>query len=185
MQNSDAYSSPTQDCSGIVEHIYTHPDLKLVLSRIKPEAIQQDIRQEMAISLLEQPCEKISKLFQEGNLTRYAIRICWNMAIGNGKAQHPLSTTYARKQLIEAMRFMYANSNLSSITDTENIANKAVAYLESKNTDRVQAHEARIFWKYVELGSGRKVADYFGIPQSHVRKVLLRVKKELKCTLLD
>lgn len=183
MRKSDASSSPTPDCSGIVEHVYTHPDLTGVLSKIRPEAIQQDIRQEMAISLLEQPCEKISKLFQEGNLTRYAIRICWNMAIGNGKAQHPLSTTYARKQFAQAIQYLYDTRSLPTL-DTD-LAEQATKQLAGKNRNVYDAHEARIFWKYVELGSGRKVADYFGIPQSHVRKVLLRVKKELKCTLLD
>ena len=183
MQNYAASLSSSPDCSGIVQHVYTHPDLSAVLSKIKPEAIQEDIRQEMAISLLEQPCDKISRLFSQNNLLRYAIRICFNMAVGNGTAQHQYSTTYTRKQLARALKFMYDTRPLPAVP-TE-IGHKAAELLNAKNKDKYDYHEQQIFWKYAELGTCRKVAQYFGIPKSHVQMVVKKVREELKNRLND
>jgi len=183
MQNYAASLSSSPDCSGIVQHVYTHPDLSAVLSKIKPEAIQEDIRQEMAISLLEQPCDKISRLFSQNNLLRYAIRICFNMAVGNGTAQHQYSTTYTRKQLARALKFMYDTRPLPAVP-TE-VGHKAAELLNAKNKDKYDYHEQQIFWKYAELGTCRKVAQYFGIPRSHVDMVVKKVREELKTGLND
>lgn len=174
--------SAASSCSSIVEHVYSHPDVTAMLSWIKPQDIQQDIRQEMALALLTNPCDKLEDLFARGNLIRYAIRVCYNMAVGNGTSQHNLSSTYRRKQLANAVEYLYLQQGAGL---DESLAHTAEKHLQQKmNADRVSAHEARIFRMYIELGSGRKVAEYFGIPKDHVRKVLTRVKTELKCKLL-
>ena len=49
--------------------------------------------------------------------------------------------------------------------------------LDAKNKDIYDDHEARIFKKYVELGSGRSVARYYGIPVNHVCLIIKKVKR--------
>lgn len=183
MQNYAASSSNSPDCTGIVENVYSHPSMVSALARIKPVSIQDDIRQEVAISLLEQPCEKISRLFAQNKLLHYAIRICFNMAVGNGTAQHKYSTTYTRKQLVNALKYLYDTRPLPAVP-TE-VGHKAAQLLEQKNRDKYDYHEAQIFWKYAELGTCRKVAAYFGIPKSHVQLVVKKVRDELKQSLND
>jgi len=51
------------DCNKYIENVYSHPDLLKLISKIKPESIRDDLRQEVVISVLEQPCEKIAALF--------------------------------------------------------------------------------------------------------------------------
>lgn len=169
------------DCAEIVENIYSHPELLEVLSKIKPEAIRDDLRQELALSLLGQPCEKISRLFASNNLLRYAIKIMWNMAVGNGTSQHPYSYTYARKDLAQAIRYLYATRELPALPIE--LSTKAAEVLSGKTKDKYDYHEQQIFWKYVELGTCRKVSNYFGIPKSHVQIVVKKVRNEIKTQL--
>ena len=183
MQNYAASSSSTPDCSGIVQQVYTHPQLIKALAMIKPVSIQEDIRQEVAVSLLEKPCDKISDLFSQNKLLHYAIRICFNMAVGNSTAQHPYSTSYTRKQLVQAFKYLYDTRPLPTVP-TE-IGHKAAELLSAKNRDKYDYHEQQIFWKYAELGTCRKVAQYFGIPKSHVQMVVKKVREELKNRLND
>jgi hypothetical protein len=65
------------------------------------------------------------------------------------------------------------------------LAYEADAILKTKNKDIHDDHEARIFNKYVELGSMRKVASYYRIPLNHVCNVVNKVKSDLKCLLLS
>ena len=62
------------DCNEIVKQIYNHPDICSLISKIHPESIRDDLKQEIAITLLEQPCHRIASLFAQNNLVRYAIR---------------------------------------------------------------------------------------------------------------
>lgn len=170
--------APVNDCTGIVEKIYSHPELLEVLSKIKPEAIRDDLRQELALSLLGQPCEKISRLFASNSLLRYAIKIMWNMAVGNGTSQHPYSYTFTRKEMAQALRYMYDTRPLPGLP--ADLGVKAAEVLSGKTRDKYDYHEQQIFWKYVELGTCRKVSTYFGIPKSHVQIVVKKVKNEIK-----
>ena len=58
------------------------------------------------------------------------------------------------------------------------IANERL--IEKYVHDELQAHESILFNKYVELRSCKKVADYFNIPEKHVKDVIKKTKKELK-----
>ena len=50
--------------------------------------------------------------------------------------------------------------------------------------DEMEAHEAILFNKYVEMRSCQQVADYYSIPLKHVKDVIRKTKQELKqlCT---
>jgi len=173
----------TNNCNEIVQSIYSHPELNEVLSKIKPDAIRDDLRQELALSLLGQPCEKISGLFASNSLLRYCIKILYNMAIGNGTSQHAHSLTHARKEMAQALRYMYATRPLPELP--KELGNKAAEILLAKNKDKYDYHEQQIFWKYVELGTCRKVSQFFAIPKSHVQMVVKKVRNEIKTELND
>jgi len=173
----------TNNCSHIIENLYSHPELNEVLGKIKPDAIRDDLRQELALTLLGQPCEKISRLFASNSLLRYAIKILYNMAIGNGTAQHAHSITHSRKEMAQALRYMYATRPLPELP--KELGTKAAQVLLAKNKDKYDYHEQQIFWKYVELGTCRKVSQFFGILKSHVQLVVKKVRTEIKTELND
>lgn len=167
------------ECNKYVENIYSHPDLLRLISKIKPESIRDDLRQEVAISLLEQPCDKIAALFSGDNLLRYAIRVCWLMATSKTSQFY---YKYRKSDLLKAVEYLRLNQTLPTIPIQ--LAEHAKTYLSTKNQTKYEDHETRIFNKYVELGSCRAVARYYGIPVNHACNVIAKVKTELKCLLL-
>jgi hypothetical protein len=167
------------DCNHYIEQIYIHPDINNLIQKIQPEGIRDDLRQEIAISLLEMPCEKVAGLFAQDNLVKYAIRTCWLMATSKTS---PFYYRYKKSDILKAVE--YFNSQLDLPTIPESLAVEATKALTKNNIDIETDHEIRIFNKYVELGSNRKVAEYYGIPVNHVCNITNKVKKELRCILL-
>lgn len=168
------------ECNEIIEKIYIHPDINSLISKIHPEAIRDDLRQEIAVSLLEMPCEKVAALFANNNLLRYAIKICWTMATSKTSQ---FFYKYKKKEILKAieyMEYLQTSGNLSI-----SVAYKANKYIDEKVQTVHDDHEARIFKKYAELGGIRRTARYYGIPDMHVSRVVSKVKKELKCILLQ
>lgn len=168
------------DCNDIILSVYNSKELDNLLSKINPEAIRSDLRQEIAVALMELPCKKIMSLFASNDLIRYALAITWNMAIGKG---HKFSLSYQRKELGKAIDYVNATKPLPELPIQ--LAYQADDILKRKNKSIHDDHEARIFNKYVELGSARKVASYYRIPINHVCNIVKKVKQELKCLLLQ
>jgi len=168
------------DCNNYVETVYKHPDLLNLISKIRPEGIRDDLRQEVAMSLLEQPCERIASLFSGDNLLRYAIKICWLMATSKTSGFY---YKYRKSDLTKAVEYLRANQTLPTIPIR--MADQAKDYLSQKNETIYDDHETRIFNKYVELGSCRSVARFYNIPVNHACNVVAKVKTELKCLLLQ
>jgi len=166
-----------QECNHIIESIYTHPDLEKSISKIKDERLRDDIKQEIVVSLLEQPCDKIKAIYAADNLLRYSIRICWIMATSKN---NPVYRKYKSNDK-EAKEYLHCTSGVSAIPET--FALKAIDALKKKTSTVYEDHETRIFSRFVELGSARKVAEYYGIPLNHTCNVIQKVKKELKCLL--
>lgn len=197
-----------QDCQEAVVNVYSHPDLLNLISKIKPENIRDDLRQEIAVSLLEQPCEKVAALFAGKNLLRYAIKICWNHAYGkdNKFANTFRKVTYdidvndlldIDSDMLNTNSTLFKSLNYLKevgVRDREEQENytlmNAIAVSDfivkkKNNGNRNDEHEARLFDKYVELGSSRAVARYYQIPLNHVCNVVNKIKVELRCLLLQ
>lgn len=167
------------DCDKMVVDVYNHPDVLNLISKIKPASIQDDLHQEIAVSLLEQPCDKIATLFAGNNLVRYTIKVCWNMAIGS---RNYFAKTYRKLELLKAVEYLRLTQPLPELPIS--LAIKAKDVLQRKNATIYDDHEVRIFNKYVELGSGRAVARYYNIPVNHVCDIINKVRTELKETIL-
>jgi hypothetical protein len=168
------------NCNEIVLDIYNHPALLNLIAKIKPQAIQDDLRQEIAVSLLTQPCEKIAALFASNELIRYSMKICWLMATSSTSQFY---YKFKKSDLTKAVEYLYSMQELPTIP--EHLALRAQTVLQNKNKTVEDDHEVRIFNKFVELGTARKVALYYGIPLNHVCNVINKVKSELKCILLS
>lgn len=166
------------DCNKIVQDIYNHPDVLALISKIKPESIRDDLRQEIAVSLLEQPCERIASLFSGNNLLGYTMKVCWIMATSKTSGFY---YKFKKHDIVKALEYLRATQPLPEIPIS--LAQKAKEALSKKNENIYDDHEVRIFNKYVELGSSRAVARYYDIPVNHVCNIVNKVKSELKCIL--
>ena len=160
------------DCNHFIEQIYIHPDINNLIQKIQPEGIRDDLRQEIAISLLEMPCDKVAGLFAQDNLVKYAARTCWLMATSKTSQFY---YRYKKSDILKAIEYLELMQPCVKIP-TSNVY-KA---LNDKTATVEGDHETRIFNKFTELGSARAVARFYGIPVNHVCNVVAKVRQELK-----
>lgn len=163
------------NCYEIIETIYRHPRFNAVLNTIEPIELRDDLRQEVALALLEYDCNKLQQIHKEGKIIHFTIGIMWKMGTlqkGN------FYKTFKKNELSKAIDYVNSFEGDEIPDDYITIANNILKNKLVINAN--EAHEAMIFMKYVELQSHQKVADYFAIPRLHVLQVVNNVKKELK-----
>lgn len=163
------------DCNEYIEQIYLNPKVNTLISKIKPIELQDDLRQEMAMVLLNYDCEKLIQISKEGKLVPFVISIIWKMGTmqkGN------FYKVYKKNDYDKAIEYLQSFTGKEIPMSSAKIASNI---LEKKlNLNANDAHESMIFTKYVEMRSCSKVANYFGIPHLHVSIVVRKTKKELK-----
>jgi hypothetical protein len=164
------------NCNDLIKDIYLHPAINKLIANIHPKELQDDLRQELAIELLTQDCERLQKINKEGNLIGYALRIIWKMGTLQNGSFYKL---FKKKEDYEKAKFyMEIISAQETNFKGADLADKILN--EKLLIDACNAHESMIFKKYVELRSAKKVAEYFGIPMMHTFQVIKKTREELK-----
>ena len=159
----------------IVEEIYLHPKVNELISNIKPDHLQDDLRQEVALTLLTYPESKIIDLHQSGMLLAYTMKTIWNMGT---LTKGYFYKTYKKNDISKAIEYLRCQLGTDIPISASKIASNILNNKLDLNAN--EAHESMIFAKYVELRSCKKVADYYNIPHLHVFNVVKKTKTELK-----
>lgn len=163
-------------CREAIKEVYLSPQIDALIKSVRPDHLQDDLRQEMALALLSIDCEKISEIWASNGLTGYAIKIVTNMAFSSTS---PFYKKFRKKEYDNAINYLRSLVILPEL-DIK-LAKVADNRLKEKyQEDELQAHESILFSKYVELRSCKKVADFYNIPEKHVKDVIKKTKKELK-----
>lgn len=153
-----------------------HPDINRLINLVDPEHLRDDLRQEMALALLSIPDEKISEIWASNGLIGFSIKIITNMAFSSTS---PFYKKFRKNDYQKALEYYRSQQKLPELNiNFANIANKRLAL--KYHEDELQAHEAILFTKYVELRSCKKVADFYTIPEKHVKDIIRKTKLELK-----
>lgn len=163
------------DCNKIISDIYQSKVLIDFIEKVRPESIRDDLHQEIALSLLEQPCERITVLYSEEALLKYTIRTCWIMATSKTSSFY---SKHRKSDLLKAIEYLRSQQGKEIPIS---YALTAQEVLQNKTANINEDHERRIFDKFIELRSGRKVAAYYNIPAHHCCKIIRKVQNELKC----
>jgi hypothetical protein len=165
-------------CSSIIEKIYLHPKVNELIGNIRPTELQDDLRQEMALVLLNYDCDKLMKIQDEGNIIPFVLKIVWMMGT---HTKGEFYKVFKKSDVDNAFEYMRTFEGKDIPVQQAKIAKKILEHKLTLNAN--DAHESIIFSKYVELKSCNKVAKYFGIPHLHVSIVVRKTKKELKTIL--
>jgi len=164
-----------QNCAEHVKNLYLHPKVNELIGKINPPHLRDDLRQELAETLLNYDCDKLVSLSHEGNLLAFTLRVAWNMGtLPNGNFYRKYRKS-DREQLMAYLRTFKGKEMPVSYAKVAN--DKLTTKLSLTAND---AHESMIFQQYVELRSIKKVAKFFGLPYNHVRHVVESVRNELK-----
>lgn len=164
------------DCNDYIEKVYLSPEVDKLIKSIRPESLQDDLRQEMAVALLSIDCGKITQIWASNGLLGFTIKIISNMAFSNTSQFY---SKFRKNDYQKAINYLKSQVKLPTLNNNlAIIANEELAKKFSQ--DQNQAHEAILFNYYVEVRSCGKVAKHFGLPEKHVKDVIRKVKKELK-----
>ncbi len=163
------------ECNEYIKRIYEDRKVNEFLSRIEPAELQDDLRQELAIVLLNYDCLRVATMCHSGDLVSFAMGILWKM----GRLQKgEFYKVFKARNDDKAKEYL---RRITKDSDSLRMARMANKILEDKlMLDANEAHESIIFSKYVELGSCVKVAEFFGIPKYHVDRVVTKCRQELK-----
>ena len=162
-------------CNDIIEQLYNNDKINDLIFKIHPVELQQDLKQELAITLLEYDCGELIKISKEGNILGFAMQIIWTMGTST---RSPFYYKYRKSDIDKAIEYIRLQVGkqmpISAIITAEQ-------HLENKlQGNSMDAHESIIFKKYVELRSCVDVAKYFDIPKDHVFAVVKKMRNELK-----
>ena len=164
------------DKNKIIEYLYNHIDINRLINSVDPEHLRDDLKQEMALALLSMPDDKISEIWASNGLVGFTIKIITNMAFSSTS---PFYKKFRKNDYQKALEYYRSQIKLPELnTNFANIAKKRLANKYQK--DELQAHEAILFTKYVELRSCKKVADFYSIPEKHVKDIIRKTKQELR-----
>lgn len=165
-------------CNELIARVYNNPKVVELLNKIKPTELREDLRQELAVVLLNYDCKKIKQMEADGKLISFSRRVLWKMAtLPNGD----FYKTYRKNVFLPLETDDLPEPNEIKTIDSAEII---TVELNKKMTVNVnEAHEAIIFNKYRELMSCEKVAEFFGVPRIHIFRVVKKVKNELKIIL--
>lgn len=167
------------DCTNIVEKVYNSGIINDAVSQINPEHLRNDLKQELAIALLEMPCEKLAGLYSENTVNLYALKTIWKMATSSNKS-NKFYQQYRKSDIQAAMAYFNFNLGKDLLSpDMAALAERALI-IKGQSSNVNEYHEATIFNKYIELGSCSKVAVFYDVPNTHVKEVVRKVRNELK-----
>ena len=93
--------------------MYMNPKVTELLSKIKPVELQDDLRQELAMVLLNYNCKKIIELNREGNLLGFTLRILWKMGTGT---KGEFFKKYKRADIIENINYFNSIYGMNCFT---------------------------------------------------------------------
>ena len=163
-------------CNEYIKEIYLSPQIDALIKSVRPADLQDDLRQEMALALLTIDCDKISEIWASNGLMGFAIQIIKNMAFSSTS---PFYKKFRKNEYDNAIKYLRSLQVMPELDiRLANIANERLK--QKYQQDELQAHESILFSKYIELRSCKKVADFYNIPEKHVKDVIKKTKKELK-----
>lgn len=161
-------------CREYIEQMYSDAKINQVISKINPVELQDDLKQEFFLILLEYDCDELMKIKTDGNIIGFMLRIIWNLAYSSTSSFY---YTYKKNDLKRAQEYLnqFVGRDFSG---TGEVAQKVLdKKLQQSAKD---AHESIIFQKYSESLNCSEVARYFGIPRKHVNDVVNQCRSELK-----
>jgi hypothetical protein len=162
-----------QNCKDYIAEIYQSKEVNDLIGKVEPKGLQDDLRQELAITLLGYDCDKISEIWANGKLLRLACAIIANMAFSS-KSQ--FYTKYRKSNYKKAIEYLYLSTQ--GVTPSTEAA-KQILNRKSNGTE-TDHHEFLIFSTFIEMRSIPKVAQYYGVPVKHIRDIINKLRNELK-----
>jgi hypothetical protein len=171
----------------ILTDLFKSQELKDLLSKMNPDHLRDDLKQELFLALCEKPAEQIISLHERKELRWYAARIVWNMIASNTSPFYKKFRVHLEKFL--SNNVIGINHELIEEETTEEKEYKHTALLDAVNRslDGMHFYERELFVRYVAAGSAMKLinimkeaTDGHYIPKRTILLTVKTVKEKIK-----
>lgn len=178
----------------IVEKVYTSQWFKDVIEKMEPKHLQEDLRQEVIMVLLELPGERLIQMDEDGMLKFYTIRTILNMVKSD---RSKFFTMFRNFQGLDSngdlFEFYENNENTNLVKGYLSKDQVAEDYLEPVeinlnaifDNSREQLYEKDMLFHYCYSFDRNALAMSrgTGIPYKTVMRTLINAKNKVKCYL--
>lgn len=164
-------TNPNPNRQQIIEQLYTDPDIDKGISKMKPEDLQDDLRQEMFLVLCEMPEDKIIQMHRDGYLKFFLVRTMLNMMKSD------------RSTFYNQFRKVYTewDATIEKKVEDEAVEFEEISNKLKKSLDVLHWYEQEIFRLYSENGKNiLKLSRETKIPYRSLFKTVRKVRTYLK-----
>jgi hypothetical protein len=178
----------------ILTELFLSQELKDLLSKMNPDHLRDDLKQELFLALCETSEERIVGLHNRNELRWYTARIAWNMIASN---THPFYKKFRQslKEYLEEYDFEETKENfgknahlVTNLNEIEEFEYHHSSMLESGNKalEGMTWYESELFQRYVRAGSAMKLIKQMKestgtyIPKRTILLTVKKVREEIK-----
>lgn len=164
-------TNPNPNRQQIIEQLYIDPDIGKGIAKMKPEDLQDDLRQEMFLVLCEMPEEKIVQMHRDGYLKFFLVRTMLNMMKSD------------RSTFYNQFRKVYTewDSNVETKLKEDSEDFEEMSHKLTRSLDVLHWYEKEIFRLYSENGKNiLKLSRETKIPYRSLFKTVRKVRTYLK-----
>jgi DNA-directed RNA polymerase specialized sigma24 family protein len=156
----------------IITEYYNSQWMNDAIGKMHPEDLQQDLKQEVFMVLLEMDEEKLLELHANGFLKFYAVRTMLNMIKSDRSKFYQMFRNFVELGSKEQAEEVYQER-------------AEVCFDCAFNTSREQLYEKDMFWHYTYTFDRNALAlsKETGIPYKTVTRTLQNAKQRIKCYL--
>ena len=173
----------------ILTEIYISADVENMIRSLKPDHLQDDIKQHCFMELFEKSEEFIMELYNRGKLKNYIIKVLYNTSRWRFTN---LSKQLGKELLLNDLNNNYYSSDEDGSEQvSESFFNK-IQFAENQADDEyneidIEPVLKKVYWYkcdlirlYAEHGTYQKVSDLTGIPLKSVYSTIVEARKEIK-----
>lgn len=152
----------------IISTLYNSKDVTDLISKIRPEYLQDDLKQYVFMVLCEKPDSWIIDAWNKGYLKFFLVRTITNSIFSNNSG------------FLSIHKFTEIQTdNLADIPDDTDDFNEWVLKVGNE-VDKLYHYNAELLKLYAEEGTYRKVSEATGIPIKSVHRAVKKAKEQVK-----
>lgn len=177
----------------IISELYLSKEFNDCISKMEPDHLQDDLKAEVVLVLLEKPESTILDIHSRGELRFFTTRIILNLIKSN-------TSPFYKKYRLHYSSLSQESGNYSSISDSgpkrgpvaheSDITERLRRELQE---ERVKEYIGKLYWYdreiielYVRLGNYRAIEKETGIPfescYSTIKKVIKKIREDVLAT---
>ena len=167
-------ANTTPTATQVLTEIYESKEVSEVLKRLKPEHLQQDIKQHVFCELFAKDENFILELHQKNKLKAYIVKILYNTATYS-------RTTFAKELGRETPTDFCVEVKYEVLkVDTSGFEQMEYETSIKKKLEESNWYPVELLKLYAELGTYKAVSEKTKIPLTSVYKTITEFTKELK-----